>query len=258
MADTTPQEPRIAIVTGAARGIGRSIAIRLAGDGLDVVINDIPTNEAELNKVAEEIRALGRRAVAFSGDVSVEDVVRDMVDTAVKELGGVDVMVANAGIAAMSSIVDMDVEKWDKIMAVNLRGPMLAYKYAGRQMIKQGRGGRLITASSILGKQGGPNLSAYSATKFGVRGLTHSAAREFGVHKITANAYAPGLINTPMIGTPQDDGDNGAILRKVMANGNIRREEPEVIASLVSYLAKPEAHFITGQTIAVDGGVTFS
>ncbi|KAF7980258.1 hypothetical protein HWV62_38999 [Athelia sp. TMB] len=139
MADTTTQETRIAIVTGAASGIGRSVAIRLATDGLDVVINDIPANEDELNDVAEQIRVLGQRAVTFCGDISVEDVVRDMVDTAVKELGGVDV-----GIAAMASIVDMEVEQWDRLMAVNLRGPMLAYKYAGRQMIKQGRGGRLI------------------------------------------------------------------------------------------------------------------
>jgi len=177
MAAATTQEPRIAIVTGAARGIGRSIAIRLAADGLDVVINDISTNETQLNAVAEEIRALNRRAITFLGDVSLDNVVKEMVDTAVKELGGVDVMVANAGIASMGSIIDMEVEEWDKLMAVNLRGPMLAYKYAGRQMIKQGRGGRLIAASSILGQKASANLSLYSASKFGVRGLTQAAAR---------------------------------------------------------------------------------
>ncbi|KZP14669.1 NAD-P-binding protein [Athelia psychrophila] len=261
MADTTTpaaaQQVRIAIVTGAASGIGRSIALRLAADGLDILINDLPASESALNGVADEIRALGRRAVTFCGDISEEAVVRDLVDKAVNEFGGVDVMVANAGMATMGTLVEMEVEQWDRTMTVNLRGTMLAYKYAGRQMIKQNRGGRLFAASSILGKKGYPNFSAYCATKFGIRGITQAAAVEFGPHNITVNAYAPGLINTPMIRTPFDDGEDGAMLRKLTGLHDVRKEEPEVIASLVSYLAKPEAHFITGQTINVDGGVAF-
>ncbi|PCH44090.1 NAD(P)-binding protein [Wolfiporia cocos MD-104 SS10] len=217
--DPSPSEiPRVAIVTGAAQGIGRDIAIRLADDGLDVAVNDIPTKGEQLQELVAEIRLKNRRAMAVLADVSSEDEVIAMIARVVDELGGVD-MVANVGVLLVKPLLDTSVDEWERTISINVRGTMLCYKYAAKQMIKQGRGGRII---------GNAMFSAYSTSKFGIRGLTQS--HEFAPYNITVNAYAPGIINTAM--------------------GNC----PEVISSLVSYLAKPEAHFITGQTIMVNGG----
>ncbi|OSX63534.1 hypothetical protein POSPLADRAFT_1139924 [Postia placenta MAD-698-R-SB12] len=211
---------RIAIVTGAAQGLGLSIALRLTDDAFDVAVNDIPQKSDQLADVVSQIEAKGRRAVALPADISDEQSVQDMVRSVVEKLGGLDVMVANAGIALHKPFIETLTEEWDRIVAINLRGVMLCYRYAALQMIKQGRGGRII---------GTTNLSAYSATKFAVRGLTQSAALELAPHDIT------------MFGLPADSPEAG----------------PEVIASIVSYLAKPESYFITGQTILVNGGVIF-
>jgi len=167
-------------------------------------------------------------------------------------------MIANAGIAFNGLMVDMTVENWDRMMAVNLRGVMLCYKYAARQMIKQGRGGRIIGASSLFGKQGPRLFSAYAASKFAVRGLTQSSAQELAEHSITVNAYVPGIILTPMtaVGTDENfNGQHGDTIANVLGNLNSPRAGPDVVASLVSYLVKPEAHFITGQSISVSGGI---
>ncbi|KAI0949994.1 hypothetical protein AcV7_008598 [Taiwanofungus camphoratus] len=158
-------------------------------------------------------------------------------------------MVANAGIVLFKSILDTQLEEWDRMMLINVRGVMLCYKYAAVQMIKQGRGGRIIGASSVAGKTGVLNLSAYCASKFAVRGITQSAALEFAPHNITVNAYCPGGMNTPMGSFAHASVDDS---HKQSPFG-----DPEVIASIVSYLAKPESYFITGQSVVVDGGTVF-
>ncbi|EMD34709.1 hypothetical protein CERSUDRAFT_116897 [Gelatoporia subvermispora B] len=255
--------PRVALVTGAAQGIGRAIALRLAADGLDVAVNDIPSNVGELHKLVEELREYGRLAVAIVADVAKEEEVKAMVKRAVDELGELNVMVANAGIAAVTNVVDMDVDVWDRILSVNLRGVMLCYKYAAAQMIEQNRGGRIIGASSILGKKGAPGVSAYCASKFAVRGLTQSLACELASHKITVNAYAPGVILTEMTRSKLDakfgQGRHGDATKALVGlDSNGPDAGPEVIASIVSYIVKPETYFITGQAINVDGGVCLS
>ncbi|KAH9932272.1 NAD-binding protein [Fomitopsis serialis] len=254
--------PRVAIVTGASKGIGHDIALRLADDGLDITINS--RNAAELEVVAAEIRAKGRKVLAFVGDVSDEDAVKGMVGKTVETLGRLDVMVANAGIGFVSSVVDMDLKDWNRCMDCNLASTMLCYKYAARQMIDQGEGGRIIGASSILGKKGGPNSSAYVATKFAIRGLTQCLAIELAPHNITVNTYAPGVILTPMtdVGAldQQYGGSPGAYTKHVcgIPPDGPHSSSGDPVASVVSYLAKPEAYFITGQSIGVDGGVVFS
>ncbi|KZT70479.1 NAD(P)-binding protein [Daedalea quercina L-15889] len=241
---------RIALITGAAQGIGRSIAFRLAEDGLNVAVNDLPSKLAELEAVVEEIKSsTGGQAIAVTGDVSREGDVKAMVTSVVGKLGGLDVMVANAGITEFRSLVDLSVEEWDRNMAINGRGVMLCYKHAAKQMIEQGRGGRIIGACSQAGKQGIPSLPAYAASKFAVRGLTQCAALELAPHKITVNAYAPGAIISTNIGEQLDQ--ERARLNMPM---NIPMAQPEVIASLVSYIAKLESYFITGQTISANGG----
>ncbi|KAJ7607201.1 NAD(P)-binding protein [Roridomyces roridus] len=161
----------IALVTGAAQGIGRAIALRLADDGFDVAVNDISVS-AELQNLAKEIQGRGRTSSIHVADVSQDEQVKEMIEAVVEKHGSLDVMVANAGVAGPRRMViaDVTVEEWDRIMNVNARGTFLSYKYAGLQMVKQGRGGRIIGASSLAGKQG-----------------------------ITVNAYAPGLIETPLM-----------------------------------------------------------
>ncbi|KAI0715706.1 hypothetical protein C8Q72DRAFT_878592 [Fomitopsis betulina] len=223
---------RVAIVTGAAQGIGRSIALRLAQDGLCVAVNDIPAKSANIDEVVGEIKAVGALAVSAPADVTDEDAVQKMVESVVDKLGALDVMVANAGIGSHGLLLTASTQEWDRVINVNLRGVMLCYKYAAKQMVKQGRGGR------IIGRR------AYAASKFAIRGLTQSLAAELARHDITVNVYAPGAIQTHK-GTSNFD------------MSEIPVAEPGVIASLVSYIAKPEAYFITGQTISANGGVHF-
>ncbi|TFY59107.1 hypothetical protein EVJ58_g5992 [Rhodofomes roseus] len=232
---------RVAFVSGAAQGIGLVIALRLADDGLDVAVNDIASKKGQLEEVVSQIKSKGRRAIAVPGDVSVEGEVRDIIDKVVADLGGLDVLVANAGLLLVAPVQDMDAEEWDRVMAVNIRGTMLQYKYATKQMIKQGRGGRILGASSVAGKRGWGGLSAYSASKFAVRGLTQCLSLELSKHNITVNCYAPGIVMTQMAQ------DLGAGLARVGMPAEIPVGEPESVASIVSYLAKPEASFVTGK-----------
>ncbi|PCH44826.1 NAD(P)-binding protein [Wolfiporia cocos MD-104 SS10] len=250
---------RVALITGASQGIGKCIAQRLASDGLRVALNDIATKRDQLQDVAAQIRTSGGEAIVVTADVSREDDVKAMTTQVVQEAGGLDVMVANAGILGpFKPLHEVSAEEFDQIIAVNVRGVMLSYKHAAQQMIKQGRGGRIIGAASMAGRQGFPNIGPYTASKFAVRGLTHSAAKELMQHKITVNAYAPGIILTSMNLYEEDSVNGGPGSTAVKSIGLPPQTpvgEPEVIASLVSYLAKPEAHFITGQTITICGGI---
>jgi len=246
--------PQTAIVTGSAQGIGRAIALRLANDGIDVVLNDIQSKSDALSEVADEIRKKGRRALVVIADCTQESEVQHLVDETVKEFSRLDIMIANAGIGRGGSLLETSLSDWEQVWAVNVRGVFLCYQIAAKQMVKQGSGGRIIGASSILGKKGSAGLGAYSSSKFAVRGLTQCAALELGEHGITVNAYAPGVIQTEMIG-PVLTGPGS--LRERMKIPHASLGQPEDIASIVSYLAKPEAHFITGQSIIVDGGVLF-
>ncbi|KAF8205616.1 hypothetical protein K438DRAFT_1917975 [Mycena galopus ATCC 62051] len=203
---STPQEyTRVALVTGAAQGIGRAIALRLAADGLDVAVNDLPGQSDSLDAVVREIHSLGRKAIAAVGNVSKEEEVKAMVETTVATLGRLDVMVANAGVGAITvSVMDVDVKDWEKNWEVNIRGVLLCYKYGARQMVKQGTSGRIIGASSICGQRGFAGVGGYCVSKAAVRSLTQTAALELKEHGITVNAYAPGAIDTNMIAAEID------------------------------------------------------
>jgi len=249
----------VAIVTGAAQGIGKGIALRLADDGFDVAINDLPRSKAKLELLSQEITAKGRKVFIVLGDVSVEADVEALVSTAVEKLGQLNVMVANAGICTPKSVLDTSAADWDHIFSINARGVFLCYKYAALQMIRQGNGGRIIGASSVAGQQGTELLGAYGATKFAVRGLTQTAALEFGRHGITVNAYCPGAIETDML---KDLGNAAGGFEKFYQDQTTKcamgyNGTPAEIASIVSYLSSKEAHFITGQSLAVNGGRYF-
>ncbi|PCH44830.1 NAD(P)-binding protein [Wolfiporia cocos MD-104 SS10] len=243
---------RVAVITGAAHGIGKSTALRLAGDGFKVAVNDIDRKKNQLQDLVSEIREKGGQAIAVPADVSLEPDVQSMCAQVVDTMGGIDVMVANAATFQGSGrpLHESSTEDFDRIMAINLRGVMLSYKYVAQQMLKQGRGGRIIGASSVAGKQSEANASAYCAAKFGLRGLTHSLALEVFKHGITVNSYAPGFILTEMSCLP-DDAHNGGpgstILKLLNLSPDTPKAWPDVIASLISYLAKPESYYITGQ-----------
>lgn len=250
---------RVGIVTGSAQGIGRAIALRLASDGLDVAVNDIPDKLDELKKLVGEIEAIGRKAIAVPGDVSKEAEVQAMVKQTVEVLGGLDVMVANAGIVGKSeSILDLTEEVFDKVMNVNCKGVLFCYRAAAIQMIKQGRGGRIIGASSLAGVRAGRRLVSYSTSKFAVRAITQTAALEWGEHNITVNAYAPGAITTDMTAGAVKQLGVGAFDALVGAACIKRFGEAEEIASLVGFLASENSSYMTGQTLNINGGSLLS
>ncbi|WP_207955854.1 acetoin reductase [Rubrobacter marinus] len=256
---------RVALVTGAARGIGRGIALRLAEDGLDVAVNDVGANEEGLNEVAEEIRGVGRRTATIVADVSRADEVEGMVGRVAEELGRLDVMVANAGVAQVAPLLEVTPEDFDRLMAVNLKGVFLCYTAAARQMIRQGGGGKIIGAASIAAHKGFAMLGHYSASKWGVRGLTQAAAQEWAEHGITVNAYCPGIVGTAMwdlidekLSEHMGIEKGGAIKQysELIALGRV--ETPEDVASFVSYLASGDSDYMTGQSVMIDGGIIFS
>ncbi|WRT66378.1 uncharacterized protein IL334_003333 [Kwoniella shivajii] len=258
---STDSQKKVAIITGAAQGIGRAIALRLAQDGFDICIADLPSSQALLDKVAGEIKDIGVRALAVHVDVSAEKDVYGMVDKTVEILGRVDVMVANAGIAPVVPFLELKVETLDKVYAVNVRGVLLCYQAAAKQMIKQGEGGRLVGACSMSGLRTGPNMSAYCASKFAVRAINQGAALEFGKYNITANVYCPTVVETEM----WEKIDSQMADMKGMVKGEYtekraslnplgRNAKPEDIASMVSFLAGKDSSFVTGQAMQVTGG----
>ena len=254
----------VAHITGAARGIGKAIALRLAQDGHDIAVSDLPSMEKELEATRQEIEDLGVKAIAVTGDVSSPKDVNRIVTETAAQLGSLDVMVANAGVAQTKALLDVTPDEYDRIHAINGRGVFLCYTEAARQMIKQGHGGKIIGASSIAGHKGFGLLGIYSSSKFGVRALTQAAAQEWGAHGITVNAYCPGIVDTQMwvevdhdLGEINNVGEGESM--KAMAQGITigRVSKGEDVAAFVSYLAGPDSDYMTGQSPLIDGGMLF-
>ncbi|MGK3708979.1 acetoin reductase [Arthrobacter sp. IK3] len=258
-------ETRVALITGAGRGIGRAIAERLADDGLDIIVADIPEAQANIDDVVGAVDSRGRRAVGVTGDVSNPEDVTRMVAEGTNALGNLSVLIANAGIAQVDEILDVKPEALDRMLDVNIKGVYYSYQAAARQFISQGTGGKIIGAASIVAFRPFPVLASYSATKWAVRGLTQAAAMEFAKYNITVNAYAPGVVGTAMWDliderlTERDGTPRGSALQaqvdSILAG---RVSEPEDVAKLVSFLSGPDSDHMTGQTVLIDGGINFS
>jgi meso-butanediol dehydrogenase/(S,S)-butanediol dehydrogenase/diacetyl reductase len=249
-----------AIVTGAGRGIGRGIALRLARDGHAVAVNDV--NKAGAESVAEEITAAGGRAIAAPADITDRDAVFAMVGRVAEELGSVDVMVANAGIAQVKTLLEVTPEDLETIFRVNVFGVVYCMQAAAERFIAQGTKGKIINAASIAGHGGFAYLGHYSATKFAVRALTQAAAKELADKGITVNAYCPGIVGTdmwdlidekmgPYLGNAR--GETLAQYTGLIALGRV--QTPEDVAGFVSYLAGPDSDYMTGQSVMIDGGI---
>lgn len=250
---------KVAIVTGAGRGIGKAIALRLAQDGANVVVNDL--NADNVAAVVREIARTGVKSMGIVGDVTKKDDVYRMTDRVVSEFGRLDIMVANAGIVTVNTVLNLSEEEWDQVMAVNARGVFLCNQAAAKQMVKQG-GGKIINCASIAGHQGFPFEAHYCASKFAVIGFSQAFAREVASHGITVNCYCPGVVDTDM--WEKIDGalgeingvEKGESMRKFIDQIPLGRvEKPEDVAGLVSYLASPGADYMTGQAINICGGL---
>ncbi|KAI0764945.1 acetoin reductase family protein [Fomes fomentarius] len=255
---------RVVIITGAAQGIGRAVALRLAKDGFDLGLFDLLKCRDLLEEVAASARKeFGARVVTVYGDVSVEEDVKGLVTSVVQELGDLYAMIANAGIAAVYPLHETSTELMERILDVNFKGVFFAYKYAAIRLIEQGKGGRIIGAASVAGKKGVPEQSVYCATKFAIRGLTQCAAMEYGKHGITVNAYAPGAVDTPLMRSTDEQAcartgqPVGSWAARGLNNLLGRYCQPEDVAKLAAFLVSDDAAFITGQSYAVSGGTYF-
>lgn len=241
---------QVALVTGASRGIGREIALAMAGKGARVAIN-YNTNAGAAQKVVEQIIAAGGEAMAWQADVSKTEQAQALVEKVLESWGRLDILVNNAGITRDTLLMRMSEEDWDRVLEVNLKGYFNCCKAVVRTMARA-RQGRIINISSVVGIRGNAGQVNYSAAKAGVIGLTKSLAREVGSRNITVNVVAPGFIDTDMTKVLPDE------IKEQMQKSIplVRLGDAADVAGLTVFLAGPEASYITGQVIAVDGGMS--
>ncbi|MEC1721827.1 3-oxoacyl-[acyl-carrier-protein] reductase [Schinkia azotoformans] len=240
---------KVALVTGASRGIGREIAIELAEAGAKVAVN-YSGSEAKANEVVDQIKAAGGEAFAIQANVSNTESVEAMVKEVISQFGALDILVNNAGITRDNLLMRMKEEEWDAVINTNLKGVFICTKAVTRQMMKQ-RKGRIINIASIVGVCGNPGQANYVAAKAGVIGLTKTTAKELASRHITVNAIAPGFITTDMTDELPEDIKNEMLKQIPLAKFG----SPSDIANVVRFLAADESSYITGQTIHVDGGM---
>lgn len=242
-------EGKVALVTGASRGIGKEIALELARKGANVVVN-YAGSESRAQETVEEIKALGRESFAIQANVKDANDVQRMIDETIARFGALHILVNNAGITRDNLMLRMKEEDWDEVLDTNLKGVFLATKLVSRQMMKQ-RWGRIINISSVVGFSGNAGQANYSAAKAGIIGLTKSSARELASRNITVNAIAPGYIVTDM--TDQlADSFKEELLKQIPLG---RLGEPKDIAKMTAFLAGDDSSYITGQTFHVNGGM---
>ena len=268
---------KVAIVTGVGgeHGIGRAIALRLAKEGADVVVSDLIANPkksstwAGLPSVVEEIECLGRKAIAIEADISNSAHVDRLVQGTIQQFGHIDILVNNAGSAAGPDrvpIVELEEEIWDQVQRINVKGTFLCCKAVAKELIKQGHGGKIINMSSIAGTKGISRFGAYCASKFAVRGLTQSLAKELGEYGIQVNAICPGMVVTERFygiaealapeGVETEDFLN-EIEKESISNTPLGRvATTNDVAKIAAFLASSESDFNTGMSFTVDGGNT--
>ncbi|KAB1662226.1 acetoin reductase [Pseudoclavibacter chungangensis] len=258
-------DTRVALVTGSGQGIGRGIALKLASDGFDIAVADLPFQEEKAAGVVKEIEALGRKAFFTPVDVSDKTQIEAAVAATVDTLGGFDVIVNNAGIAQIKPFLDITEEDLDKIFKINVNSVVFGTQAAAKSFIERGVKGRIISAASIASIKGFPILGAYSASKFAVRGFTQVAAQELAPKGITVNAYAPGIVGTGMWDLIDKElskingkpvGQNLKENVDSIALGRI--ETPDDVAGVVSFFASENADYVTGQVLLVDGGMLYN
>ena len=240
---------RVALITGASRGIGRATALRLAASGCAIAVNDLAVTE-ETERTLSDIRALGSSAQGFAADVRDAEAVKGMVAVVLEALGRIDILVNNAGILRDQFITFMRESDWDDCVDISLKGAFLCTKAVIRDMARR-KWGRIINMASDAGRMGDAMRANYSAAKAGLQGLTRACARELAKQGITVNAVSPGVIETAMVADLKDT-------RKEQYRQSIplgRFGAPEEVAALVAFLASEEAGYITGATISVDGGM---
>ncbi len=239
---------KIAVVTGGAQGIGREIALLFAREGADVALID---RDAEaLEKTRVEVEGLGRRALALAADVSSAGETREAVNKIIDSMGRIDILANNAGVTRDGFLLRMSEADWDTVLAVNLKGAFNMTRAAAKPMLKQ-RAGRIINIASVIGLVGNAGQANYAASKAGIIGFTKSAAKELASRGITANAIAPGFIETRMTGALPDD-----VRQKMLAGIPLGRYgTPAEVANVALFLASGLSEYVTGQTIVVDGGL---
>lgn len=242
-------EGKVAVVTGASRGIGRAIALKLADEGAKVVVN-YSGSQAKAEEVVGIIQENGGEAIALQASVSKTEEVTALMDAAVKTFGSLDILVNNAGITRDNLLMRMKEDEWDDVLDTNLKGVFLCTKAVTRQMMKQ-RAGRIINISSIVGVAGNAGQANYVAAKAGVIGLTKTTAKELASRNILVNAIAPGFIETEMTEQLPEDIKQGMLTQIPLA----KLGQPEDIAKAVAFLASQDANYMTGQTLHIDGGM---
>lgn len=253
---------KVAFITGAAQGIGKAIAKRLSADGFVVAVADFNLEGAE--QTVQEINQKGQ-AIAVKVDVSKREQMMAAVEETLQKLGDLNVLINNAGLGPTTPIETITPKQFEHVYAVNVGSVYWGIQAAVKAFKAQGHGGKIINASSQAGHVGNPNLALYSGTKFAIRGITQTAARDLAKDNITVNAYCPGIVKTPMMmdiahqvaqENGKDDAWGMAQYSKDITLG--RLSEPEDVAACVSYLAGPDSDYMTGQALLIDGGMVFN